>query len=462
MKLSRLLFLLVIMASLTGCASKRYASKARKFDEAGLFADAAELYYQSVFKNPQNIEAKLGLQRNGQLVLMEKLAAFKTFYNNGAVKDAVYAYIDADKYFRQLGGVGVKLMFPAENSSYYEEMKVKYLEKQYSDAMMALDMEQFEASANMFKEIIDIDNSYKDANEHYQTAVNEPIYRNGLQLLEGGLYRRAFGIFSSLMTSTSGYKDAVKLRTIALDKATITVAAAPFTMKNKPGSNTAIMFRTKTIAAINNTKSPFIKMVNDNGLNSIGENMWNSFNTQLNNYIKNNRANISAKSVLTCNIVSATENNGNLRKIDKTGYLQREVEYKDSLGVKRTRTEYDKVKYFEYQQDNSLQLIVEFSLIDVATGNVIVSDYISTNQKSAVNYASYPGETQNLVPGYWVSKEKDSKEDKIFKSMKEIDDLRTMLKANKTIKTIEELTTMGIDDLATRISMIIENYNPEV
>ena len=61
-----LLILIVLFAS--SCASKRYAKKASEFEKAGLYEDAADFYYKSVQKNDKNVEAKLGLRKNGQKV----------------------------------------------------------------------------------------------------------------------------------------------------------------------------------------------------------------------------------------------------------------------------------------------------------------------------------------------------------------------------------------------------------
>jgi hypothetical protein len=139
------IFALFVMATLAiaSCASKKFYKQANKFAEAGLYRDAAQMYYQSVAANNKNIEAKLGLQRTGQLVLQEKLASFKTHFDNNATKEAVYAFIDANNYFNQIKNVGITLVFPPENNVYYEEVKEKYLHSRYADGLQTLDVEDF-------------------------------------------------------------------------------------------------------------------------------------------------------------------------------------------------------------------------------------------------------------------------------------------------------------------------------
>ena len=106
-----------------GCASKRYLKQAYKLDKAGLYSDAANLYYNSLQKNNKNIEAKLGLQRTGQMVLDDKAKDFKSKYENASAKDAVYAYRDADAYHKKVASLGVNLIFDDANQTYYKEVE---------------------------------------------------------------------------------------------------------------------------------------------------------------------------------------------------------------------------------------------------------------------------------------------------------------------------------------------------
>ena len=69
-----LLVLLTIgmVASFSSCASKKYAKRGAKYEQAGMFEQAADMYYQSLVAKPSNIDARIGLQRNGERVLDDK------------------------------------------------------------------------------------------------------------------------------------------------------------------------------------------------------------------------------------------------------------------------------------------------------------------------------------------------------------------------------------------------------
>ena len=456
-------FLLVLSSVLLfGCASKRYGKKAKKFDEAGLYVDAAKMYYESVVANGNNIESKLGLQRNGQLVLMEKLELFKTHFNNNADKDAVYAFIDADNYYKQINAVGIKLLFPPENQVYYTEVKERYLGGRYQEAMMSLDLEQFSGAEQVLREIVEIDGAYKDAKQHWITAKYEPIYRNGLQYMENQLYRKAFYSFSEVMSGSASYKDVVAQKAEALQLATITIAVAPFVMPNQTINVLSQALQTKSIHALNTLKTPFFKVVVNERINTLTGDRRNTQQAAITSFITQNAHLISAKTILMCRILKNVENTGELKKTNKPGYLKREEEYVDAEGAKHKRVVYDKVVYVEQQQRNYAELVAEFSLVDVASGNVVVADVVTISLDSEVSYAVYQGDTKNLVPGYWKARDKNSPEDRVLDTTSEVAALQNLLKANKNIVLASTLMSECIAKAASQLALTVEKYNPEV
>lgn len=446
---------------LSSCASKRYGNKARKLDEAGLFSEAARMYYESVVANGNNVESKIGLQRSGQLVLVEKLNTFKNQYKNGSHRDAVYSYLDAEKYFKQIGGVGVNLVFPADNTVFYQESKEIFLGSLYQDALKALDVEQFAQAEQMLNEIISIDRIYKDAYQHWVSARYEPVYRQGNMFLDNQLYRKAFLAFSEIAEGASVYKDVVSLKAQALEKATITIAVAPFVLANNLQGTSSEVLRAKTIGSLNNLKSPFYKVVYDAGINSLKGDWLHSFQTVVIQYIQKNRYNISASTVLTCQVLKVNEHAGQLKKSTLPGYLKREEEYKDNSGISRKRTVYDKTEYQSVEQLNVSQMEVRFELIKVSTGEVLVSDVLSASYDSQLNYAEFKGEKKNLVPGIWKLKDKQQTTDKVFDDASSVKALQELLQAPKTHLSASDLMNKAVATISARMAGEIEKFNPE-
>lgn len=127
--MKKILFILSVILLVAGCASKRYTKKAVKFEEAGLYEDAAEYYYQAVKKKDSNVDAKLGLRKTGQLTLDRKLSDFTFTYKQADYKKAVYNFLEAEKYYNKVKAVNVDLDFPDYHREYYEEAKGDYLNK---------------------------------------------------------------------------------------------------------------------------------------------------------------------------------------------------------------------------------------------------------------------------------------------------------------------------------------------
>ena len=79
----RLLIYVLSILVITACASQRYAKLALKNEQAGLYEDAAELYLKSLNADKENIDAKIGAKKNGQLTLDDKLRKFSKSYVAG-------------------------------------------------------------------------------------------------------------------------------------------------------------------------------------------------------------------------------------------------------------------------------------------------------------------------------------------------------------------------------------------
>jgi len=73
----------------------------------------------------------------------------------------------------------------------------------------------------------------------------------------------------------------------------------------------------------------------------------------------------------------------------------------------------------------------------------------------------FEGNGNMLVPGYWVDAIKDSPKDNINNSSSDIDSLRKLLKANRSIKSIESLKNEVTDKIAEHVAQKINKYNPE-
>ncbi len=453
--MQRLLMLLVTLLVVASCASKRYARKAEEFEKAGLYQDAAEYYYKSVSKNEKNVEAKLGLRENGQKVLEKKLSAFNTSHKNSNHKEAVYTFREAESYYDKVKEVGVELSFPQKYDDYYKESEKVYLEKRYAEGVNELERNNYDKAYNIFDKIRSIDPSYKDVDENLKVARYQPLYEEGNDQLENGLFRSAYYTFDEVIEGAGNYKQAIDLRSEALDKATITILVPAFYSLNFRNRNNEATLTHKLKGALSKIDNPFIKVKDASG---IAADIFKRGSGQINNEAAS-LAGVDA--VLKGRIVRLNGNEGDTEESKEKGYLRKEVTRKNEQGEKIMEYEYYKTEYREYKKENSASLEVSYQLISTDNGEVMVTDHFRINESDEVHYAEYKGDEDHLVPGYWVDRDKDNPRDVIRDDEEEVGELRELLDAEENPETVSELKSVLYEQAVNRMVEKTGQYNPE-
>ncbi len=446
---------------LSSCASKRNYNKAQKFDEAGLYTDAAALYLKSLKANKNNIDAKLGLQRTGQLVLEDKVEVFQNQYNNGGVKEAVYAYREAESYYNQLSALGVKLIMSDEQREYYLEVKDKYLDILYQQASKALSLDEFTSAESQFKEILSIDKNFKDAKSQWVIAKYEPVYRHGNQLMETSQFRSAYADFNTINSATKGYKNSLELQNTCLQEATVSIAILPVTYKYRSYRYYTNNVENQVVTELSKIKSPFYKVISKDAITSVPN--WSSAKDhEMAIKFARKIGTFEAKSVLAASIDRYVRQSGKLNKEEKRGYLKELVEVTNKeTGLKEIKAKYRKVRYYEYKQSNVASITLRFDLDRIDKEELALSDSYSKEEKSAVHYAKFDGDYQKLVPGYWKYADKESAEDQIYDSEQAVKQLHALFKANKEATSIQKLEEIVLKDCALAVAKSIQSYQPE-
>ena len=456
-----LLILTSITIVLTGCASKRHLKNALKYDEAGLYEDAANLYMRSLSANRDNIEAKLGLKRTGQMVLDQRLKDFSTFHNNNQHGDATYAYINAEKYVNQANSLGVRLDFTGNYYELYMTSRNIYLNNLYNDGIGALEVESFDIAEERFYEILNIDDSYKDARENWAIARFEPIYRDGLNFMNLKLYRKAYFAFNTILSEYGTYKNAVLLREEALDGATITIAVLPFyTTKNNYRSYAAKL-RANTISEISSLPLPFYKIVNDPIINNLPQISVINDPSLILSIIKKAGAKFAADNILMARIVNFEEYTSKPKKTLKKAYIKETKEITNRSGAKERVTEYKKVSYLQIEHNSSASLRVEFSLVNISTGEIVLTDYLDFNDHQNITYSTYDDDYRNLIPGEWKYSNKDDDSDRVFDNRNAINNFHKEFTQTKEIITGKEMMTSMLGAAGHQIALRLNAYDPE-
>ena len=461
--MKNLLILLTLVFVLGGCASKRFVKKASMLENSGLYADAADNYFNSLKKNINNIDAKLGLKRTGQLVLDEKIEKFKSQYQSGNAKDAVYAFKSAESYLNKVQGVGIKLIFPEEQRTYYTEVEDTYLNKLYGDASRALSLEEFSAAEEQFDEIISINATYKDSRSKWIIAKYEPLYRQGNEQMGNEMYRSAYLTFKEIIDGVKTYENSVELMNQSLEEAKVTIYVSSVNTKYSSYKTIAGLLTNKVVKGINGINSPLYEVVGTGtAIKSSSDSFSKAYLYDRTKGVANSRVMPDSKAILVTDLQKYAKKDGKLVKTEKHAYVKRTVEYTDEeTKLKKTKTVYDKVKYYEYTLNRSVSLTVGYAMNRTDREELAVSDSFNKEEVEELHYATFDGDYKKLVPGTWKYLSKESDSDKVYDSASAISKLRKLFEAEKTPRTISEMENTLMDDCVSQMTVQIQNYKPE-
>lgn len=424
--------LLILALGVAGCSgSKSYAKKAGKLDESGLYAEAAEMYLQSVQRSQKNVDAKIGLKKTGQQVLNDKLSEFFKAANVGSKADAVNKYLEAKAYQDRVQRLGVMLEIPDHYRTDFEKIKGEYLIDLYNEGQAYMEKQDFQNAETVFSRISQLEPNYKDASSLQSIAYLEPLYRAGKTDLESGHYRKAYASLCKVIEKDPSYKDASALKQECLNKGQYSIAVLPFTSSTKP--EMAPKVQAYAITALTETKDPFLRIVDRENIDRILEEQRLGLSGVVDEQTAVRVGNLmGAQAVLMGTLIDYREEPGSLRKSTKDALEAYKVEQVNAeTKEKYFITKYRPVKYVEYLREDKVYLSFSYRLVSLETGEVLVSKVVDRQVSDQIYYANYDGDKERLYPV------KNGMVDLNDRNRKE---LQGLLTAPRTLKPMSTLT----------------------
>ncbi len=445
----------VFLVVLPGCAAKRYAKKAAKFEEAGLYKDAAELYYKSVERNRTKVEPKLGLRKNGQLVLNDLLVDFEADYKRDETESAVYSSRVAKEYYEKLKVVGVDLSFPEKYNGFYDDVKNSFLSQKYTQGLEKINRKEYDKAETIFKEIVEVSPNYKDAKKQLEIAVYEPIYQKANKLYYAGKPRSAYGLFDKITKETNGYKDSQSLKDRAKEDATINILIEPLRVYDNAQSFNSNAVKEKISQAINDKGNPFLRIIDKSAIDQ-------SVLKKVNGKYNLKALNLAAiDAVLKVEVNKIREVKGKTKVETVPAYIKIVRTYKDENGHKKKVVKYKKTSYKSYRQTNSAYLDMVYKFLDTETGSVLLSGAYSDKKRASVHFGRYEGNINDLVPGSYKYADKDSPQDQVNDKLMAVRRLHKLLRASNQIQTTAYLLKLATNEAVDKIAIGIDTFNPE-
>ncbi|MEZ4799487.1 MAG: CsgG/HfaB family protein [Flavobacteriales bacterium] len=395
-------FLLIFSLSifLLACHGSKYFTKmAVKQDAAGLSVEAANSYYTALVKKRTNLDAQIGMKKNGQLVLNQMLNEFARERNFGTPKDAVYAYHKARDYKKKIEGVGVNLDIAEFYIKDYSDIKDTYLSQLYEEGTTLLEEEKFNEANVRFDEIKKLDPNFKDTKDLADIAFMEPLYSAGVRAMNDAHYREAYSKFDQVISRKADYKDAKSLKNQCLDKGRYTIALLPF--ENASGQNGLdAKVSAYTLDALTSINDPFLRIVDREHMQAILQEQ----KLQLSGVVDDATAVsvgqlVGAQAILTGTVLSYNTKTGQLRSQQNNGYEAYKVKRVDKEdGKVYFDTKYKPVTYNTYSNTNTVSVSFQYKLINLSTGELIKTEIIEKSVIDEVNYGSYSGNVNDLYP----------------------------------------------------------------
>lgn len=448
------LFAVLLLVGCTG--SKSMAKKGSKLDEAGLYAEAADMYLQSLMRNNRNVDAKIGLKKTGQQLLNDKLGSFfRAFAAGSSKEEAVNAFLSAKGYADRVGQYGVVLDIPSSYMNDFNDVKGKYLVDLYTQGQELLAKQDYKAAEGIFAKIGALEPGYKDAGSLQNIAYLEPLYRSGKDALEAGHYRKAHTDLSKVVEKDAAYKDATTLRNTAVEKGRFSIAVLPFSGTKRDLAARVQAYATTALTEIND---PFIKVVDRENIQRILDEQRLGMTGVVDEATAVNAGKLmGAQAVLIGSLIDYREEVGRVRSSTKDGFASYQVKQPNPEvpGQMMLVTKYKPVKYTEHYQENKVFASYSYKLVSMETGEVLLSKVVDQEKEDHAYYAAYDGERGNLFP---------ARNGLVDNSNNGRRDLQGLLSASREVKPVStlsnELFRNSVNGIASAVQQELSNKLP--
>lgn len=438
------------LSALQSCnGSKAMTKKGQKLEEAGMYSEAANMYYVALRKKSTNVDAKIGMKSTGQAVLNGMIDRFATARASGNKKDAVYAFREADDYVKKIKGVGVDLNLAEFYRQDYVEVKDAYLNDLYEEGSTLLEAEKYSDAEKLFDEIGRLDPGFRDAGALKDIAYLEPLYNKGVHAADAGKYREALGYFDKVVQRQSDYKDSQDRRKQVIDAGRFPVAVMPFSNATNTSGLDATL-SAYTLQALASVDDPFLKVVDRDNLQAILDEQRLGMSGVIDETTAVNVGALTgAKAIVTGTVLTYGVNQGRVRSTEQPGYESYQVKvYNEQEQKYFYETKYRKTAYREYYGESTANLSFQFKMISLETGEVMVTKIIERSERDAVRYTTYEGDAKNLFP---------ATSNGINLNRAARNELLNMMQARRELKTTEQLSTDLYKTVGHELSREIDN-----
>ncbi|MFN3412061.1 MAG: tetratricopeptide repeat protein [Exilispira sp.] len=186
---------------------QKYLQNAKKLLENKKYDDAEKLYKTVLLFDPNNIEAKNGIQKLNE----EKVKAANDYFNKGKEFFEKKDYKQAQKYFK----LALEIGYDKKAINVYLDKidLILNIDKYYQSCLDAYNKKDYFEAEIFAKKVMDLDPNYKDIKELYnkiKKGIDETLlswYNQAVELYNQKAYDKALELFQKIAKYNPNYKD---------------------------------------------------------------------------------------------------------------------------------------------------------------------------------------------------------------------------------------------------------------
>ena len=443
---------LILSSVLVSCSgSKSMYKKGLKLEQAGMYSEASNFYYDALKRDITNVDASIRLNNLAQVILSDKLDEFEKSINNGHKQNAVYSYFSAKSFVEKLRKVNINLNIPEQYSYDFRKAKSEDIDEELDNINSLLDENKFVEANKVIKEVLKIDPNNQEVRDLDGYSTAEPIYRKAMLYFEKGDFKKAFYEFDKVLN----YKDAREIKNLAKEKATTVVVIRPidndseyYDLDERLTMNIEELF--------SESKNPFLKIIKSDVYKRLLSEKKYSKNKSMQEHTSRV---FDADVFFDVSIINVEVSNGRLSETRKKGWelYRRKIKNEETDEVKYIN-DFRKVYYYEYSRTKLVALKLNYQLKSFNTNEVVFSKFDEDRVYDEVEYLDFEGEKNNLRSGYWVTRTEENQRDVIGNSNGSIRDIRNKLNGRRTMSSTHSMENKVIDNLSESMVYEIDKY----
>lgn len=437
-------FILVVALGAVSCSgSKALTKRGAQMEEAGLYEEAANFYFNALLRNNSNVDARIGLTNTSRRVLNDRLDQFSRHRAMEEHQQAYSAFQHAVQYKERMDRLGIGLEIPNHYAEDFETSKGILVRNLYKEGNDLMAERRFEEAKALFKRVQQMEPGYKDVESLKGVARNEPLYQRATAYFDEGRYRQAFFELDKIHSHDPDYRDVAVLREECLNLGRYPIAMSPF--ENASGvRDVEKRVYAYFVTALSQINDPFLRIVERGNMETILDEQRLSLSGVVDQNTATQVGNLlGAKALISATVLTYSSRPGRMSVTPKDGFESYSVKLYDAATEKHYfETRYKPVKYNEYFQRNEVRVSVQYKAISLESGELLFSRIVERSSEDQMYYAAYDGEVNRLLPAGPSG---------VLTSNRDRNQLQNLIRAPRTIKSIDELTNSAFDSLTKEL-----------